>query len=421
MGDSGVRRRDTCIRAWLLAGSVLLLAGLANANQAEGDAASAATAAEPVVCPSFRQHSQGLPVKGEWRTHPSVADIDGDGRLDIAAQPRKGTGPAAWLRNGKGWKEASTGLVTPGLSCGIGVDLADFNGDGHLDLGVADHCQGIYLYLGDGGKTWRLAQSVMRGARNGFDDLEFADLDADGNLDLVALGSFRGGIAVYRGDGKGRFKRIKKSEAGLFADGYGSDLDLVDFDGDGRLDILAAYSGGATNPPPPEYRRNFLWLADGPMHWKPASGGLLDDGRTWGIAQGDVDGDGRLDLALGRNLGHPLIVYLQAEDGSLVPALEGLPEPNSSRFWGVELGDLDGDGHLDLLATDHFSNAFRMWRGDGTGRWSECTELGLPGEREKLKAWGIELVDLNEDGRLDVVAAFGKQGEGSLEVWLQQP
>lgn len=397
------------------AGAFALVAMVLSAGAASG--AGSATS-----CPSFRDASEGLPVVGEWRTHPAVGDVNGDGRVDIAGQPRKGASPKVWLRNGRGWKEASTGLRTPGMTCGVGVDLADFNADGHLDLGVADHCQGIFLYLGDGGKTWRLAQSVMRGSKNGFDDLQFADLDGDGHLDLAAIGSFRGGIATFRGDGKGRFKAWKVVEQGLPDAGYGSDIELVELNGDGVLDVLVAYAGGALRPPPMELRRNFVWLSEGPLRWRPATAGLLEDGRTWGVTAGDVNGDGRPDVALGRSLGHPLMVFLQDEQGGFEPALEGLPEPNTSRFYGVALGDLDADGDLDLIATDHFTSAFRVWLGDGKGAWSECEEdMGLPGERAEGRGWGLRLADLDADGRLDVVAGFGRQGNGALEAWLQKP
>jgi hypothetical protein len=373
------------------------------------------------TCPRFQPHSQGLPMEGEWRTHPALADVDGDGRLDVAGHLRKGHGPGVFLQNGKGgWKSASTGLRTPGFSCGVGVDLADLNADGHLDLAVADHCQGLFLYLGDGKGTWRLSSSVVRGAEQGFDDVQVGDLDGDGHADLVVGGAFRGGVIAFRGDGTGKFKEWPESESGLPTAGYASDVELVDMNGDGRLDVAAAYGGGIVNPPPAPLHRNAIWLSEPSGRYRPATPGLFPEGRHFGISIGDVDGDGRKDFVVSRDRGQPLQVYRSGADGGWHLASEGLPEPGTARFWGVALADLNGDGHLDLVASDHPKAGTRVWIGDGT-RWTECPETGLPAERADRRGWGVAVGNVSGDGRPDLVLGFGRDQLGSLEVWVQKP
>jgi hypothetical protein len=375
--------------------------------------------AEP-SCPRFEAYSKGLPTQGEWRTHPDFGDVDGDGRLDVAGHIRKGKGPEVFLQNGKSWKSASTGLLIPGFSCGVGVDLADLNGDGHADLAVADHCQGLFVYMSDGKGAWSLSSSVSRGAEQGFEHVQAGDLDGDGHTDLAAVGSFRGGIGVFRGDGTGKFKEWPESESGLPTVGYGSDIELLDLNGDGRLDVAAAYSGGVVNPPPVALHRNVLWLSEASGRYRPATPGLFLDGRPFGIALGDVNGDGRVDFAVSRDRGLPLQVYLNGSDGGWHLATEGLPETDSARFWGIALADLNRDGHLDLLASDHPRAGTRVWVGDGT-RWKECTETGLPTERAGQRGWGIAVGDVSGDARPDLALGFGRDQAGSLEVWVQKP
>src|SRR5262249_5744081 len=145
--------------------------------------------AASAACPRFRALSTGLPTAQEWRTHPALGDVNGDGRPDLAALPRKGPGPGVWLFQAPGrWKPASTGLATSDLSCGVGVALADVDGDGHRDLGVADHCHGLSVFLGDGSGAWRMGPAPPR-ANGGQEDLAFGDVNGDGHADLVAIGS----------------------------------------------------------------------------------------------------------------------------------------------------------------------------------------------------------------------------------------
>jgi hypothetical protein len=349
-------------------------------------------------------------------------DVNGDGRMDVAAYPRKHRGPGVWLAGRKQkWTPASTGLVVPGFSCGVGVDLADVNGDGHLDLGVADHCQGLFVFLGDGGSLWRMAPAVLEKDRRGYEDLQFGDLDGDGHLDLVALGSFRGGLSVFRGDGEGTFRTRPPEETGLPTVGSGRDLDLGDVNGDGILDLAAAYGAPSSIRLPPALRRNVVWLGGPEGRFRAAATELFRDGGALGVALGDVNGDGFADLAVTRDQGVPVQVYLWNTERRWIPAFEGLPEEGAVRVYGVEIADVTGDGHADLVGMDHRGSGIRLWRGDGAGRWKECEDTGLPRAREGVLGWGLAVGDVDRDGRADLLAGFGRDGRGSLEVWRQTP
>ena len=373
-------------------------------------------------CPRFVPRSQGLPTVGEWRTHPAIGDVNGDGHPDIAGLPRKGRGPVVWLGDGKGgWTQAATGLLIPGFSCGVGVGFADVNGDGHLDLGAADHCNGLFVFLGDGKGLWKLGPSVTRDVGHGYQDMVFTDLNGDGHVDIAAIGSFDGGIEAFLGDGQGHWKL---ASMGLPESGRGSYIKVGDVNEDGRPDIVASFVDGLPRALPRGMSRNLVWLSQPSGRFEPSTPEIPPD-VTWnGVALGDVNGDGHLDLALSSVLwpgGPPLSVYLGDGGKHWRAAQEGLPAADpKTRFDGVELADLDGDGHLDLVAVSAPDAGIRVWMGDGQGHWKECEDTGLPHGRNDLWGYGLAVRDLDGDGRPDIAAGFGLKGNGSLEVWLNR-
>jgi hypothetical protein len=375
-----------------------------------GAAALAASclAAHPVAagCPRFVARSEGLPTAREWRTHPALGDVDADGDLDLAALPRKGRGPGVWLYQPHGaWQPASTGLVVPGFTCGVGVDLAD-----------------AFVYLGDGKGVWSMQElPAMERDLTGFEDLAFGDLNDDGHVDIAAVGSSRGGIAVFHGDGRGGWTRANTT---LPRRGRGNDLKLADVDGNGHLDVVSAFVAAHEEVREEGGRRlPVLWLNDGAGGFRSASDGLPDEGDFRSVAVGDVDGDGDVDLAISGGFWPgrpPLLVYLNDGEARWRASPGGHPEsPPDEVYEGIELADFDGDGHLDLVGVSHRDAGIRIWAGDGAGSWNSCASTGLPGARDELRGWGVVVGDLTGDGRPDLAAGFGRNSAGSLEAWTQ--
>jgi len=118
----------------------------------------------------------------------------------------------------------------------------------------------------------------------------------------------------------------------------------------------------------------------------------------------------------------PLLVYLGNGGESWTPPTAGHPtKPGDPVTEGVELADLDGDGHLDLVAVTHMDAGLRTWLGDGSGAFRECTQgSGLPAGRSELRGWGIAVEDVTGDGRADIVFGTGRNGAGAVEVWAQR-
>lgn len=369
--------------------------------------------------------SEGLPKTGEWRTHPALGDVNNDGNLDVAGMPRKGLGPAVFLGDGAGgWEEASTGLRIPGFSCGVGVDLADVDGDGLLDLGAADHCSGTFLFMGTEETFWRMSGSkAVARAEGGVDDIRFADVNGDGHIDAVVSGAFKGGVDVLLGDGTGDFR---EGDLGLSETGFGPDVKVGDINGDGQLDIASTLTGIRHSPYRPDNRRlPIIWLSDPTGRYRSRSNGLPDDGDFRGVALGDVNRDGMTDLVISAGRWQdrsPLLVYLGNGGFSWLEQPAPGSIPPDTVYEGVELTDLDGDGALDILAVDYRNAGLHSFLGDGKGGFERCLEDGLPeygGEDVDWRGWGLAIGDVNKDGKPDVAAGFGKAQKGRLDVWLQ--
>ncbi|MCP4002699.1 MAG: VCBS repeat-containing protein [bacterium] len=370
-------------------------------------------------CPSFVSNSEGLPTQIEWRTRPALADVNNDGLLDLGANPRKGARPYVWLSKQDGsWEMSSRGLATPDFDCGVGVDFADVNGDGHQDLGVADHCQGLFVFMGDGTGRWRMGRRPNPGGHQNYEDLTFGDINGDGHQDIVAVGALKGGMIALLGDGKGGWKRHLGE---LPRTGYGTNVILDDLNGDSALDIVAAFSPMARRG----RKLHAVWLSkNAGESFESVETGLPDEGSYYGVATGDVNGDGHRDLALASNRRSdwfPLRVLRGDGTGKnwSHPA-PGLPEPGTDVFYAVELVDINGDGLDDLIASRHHTSGIRLWLASKEGRWNECTDTGLPSDGgEEMRGWGLAVDDVNGDGLRDIVFARGRQSHGAIETWIQ--
>ena len=317
---------------------------------------------------------------------------------------------------------AERALDAPGIGR-VGVAVGDVNGDHRLDL----------LVTGDGGPPRLL---LNRGALHfervaaGVDaptrpvSAALGDLDGDGDADAVLVGNGR--AVVYHGRGDGTFDEA----ADLGDAGRAHGVLLGDIDGDGQTDL---YLPGWHLPgTPTDAGENHLFLNRGDGSFDDA--GAIDDGFSWVAAVLDADRDGALDLVVGNDCfvhdtdGSPRTPRAGLAPDRLYRGGDGLLAAHDSGVggfrstMGAAVGDLDGDGRLDLYLSDYGRNDALLARRHGV--FEEGTDaLGLgatwrddpscePGDGAcLLVSWGAAIEDLDLDGRAELVVLNGQLGE----------
>ena len=279
---------------------------------------------------------------------------------------------------------------------GSGVAAGDMDGDGWCDLffaSVGGPCA-LYRNLGD----WKF-QDTTREAGVACEGIPatgaaFADLDGDGDLDLI-VNSIGAGTHIFYNDGKGHFTRrfmLNEKKGGM-------SLALADIDGDGFLDLyITNYRpSGLMDMPNARawFRRVGGKLAvdkiDGRPMTDPAfTNRFIVDERQGIQEQGEVD-------ALYRNQGGTNFVAVSFTDGAFLDE-DGKPLREPPYDWGLSamFRDINRDGLPDLYVCNDFFSEDRFWLNLGGGRFQLCPRLTL--RHTSLFSMGLDFADINRDG-----------------------
>ena len=327
-----------------------------------------------------------------------LGDLDNDGDLDLLTSSfANGVSMMVpQLNSGQGRFTAGTAFNTPYGTEVSELELADVDGDGDLDA-VARHTVSlISISLNDGRAGF--SQHVFTGLQA--NALAMGDVDADGDLDLVTVSSTGNSVAVALNDGAGNFAQLTMVSApGAVA------LVLGDVDGDGDLDVATSTSTNNLQ----------LYLNDG--------GGLLAASATLALpantqaltlALADLDADGDLDLAVGYNdTGYNGWLTTFANNGSGSFAASGQQVALDGGVQKLQLGDLDHDGDLDVVAATGPRDNLSVRLNNGQGRFSGSFSVPV-----RATVHQLALGDLDGDGDLDAATTQESVGTGYADIRL---
>ena len=288
-------------------------------------------------------------------------DLNGDGHVDIIVGTTYQTQSRLFMGMGSGRFNEVTRTNLPQVLLSVGdIECGDVDGDGDLDLVLADWGPGnnmtndggvTRLWLNDGsGKFIDESAGRLPDLKIRFSwDLELADVENDGDLDVLVSCKRCPGSSLFRNDGNGHFTDDPRALP-QYTNNY--EFEPIDLDGDGFLDLVTLNDGDIVKESSAS-RREHVFRNDGKGRFRDATDNWWPDSANVGeddnvAAFLDVDSDGDADFVIG-SLSGPDRLLVNDGHGRLQVKLDAFDGPQTPGTLGMALADLDGDGRMDVV------------------------------------------------------------------------
>ena len=335
-----------------------------------------------------------------------VADFNNDGKLDLATADFTSNDISILLGNGDGsFKKAHSFPTMLGPSA---IVVGDFNGDGNLDIAVTEYGfnaaeLAIFLGMGDGTFT---PGAVYKSVSQPY-SLTAADFNGDGHLDLAVANNGSNTVAVMFGKGDGTFQNSRSYHSPLPERVLG-----VDLNGDGHPDLaVLAYCGAKPKVCKSGAVEVFLNQGNGTFG-KPHYFGVKGVGPD-GIAASDLNHDGNVDLVVANNnyqAPSTISVLLGNGNGTFKSAVTYSVGSGPA---GIAIADFNGDGNLDIAVANTGSANVSLLYGKGNGSFKPAQDLNFDSGSLPVS---VATADFNGDGAPDLAVDLDYANELAVEL-----
>lgn len=329
----------------------------------------------------------------------AYADIDQDGDNDLLITgngPTTGVTATLYENDGSGNFTATSQPNIVNVYAGA-AEFADVDNDGDMDLLITGNTSSsaatANLYLNDGIGNFSIASSTPFETSNG-GDIDFGDIDGDNDLDLIMTGNDASGNVfskLYTNSGTGSFTLVTGT---IFTGVNSSSTEFIDVDNDGDLDLLIC---GANSS---DVSTTKLYENNGAGIFNLVTGTPFDNAQFGDIAFGDTDNDGDQDiLIVGQNVSNQDIANLYINNGTSFSLLSNTPFPGIS-LHSASFADFNNDGKLDLLHVGNTTSGLigHIYENQGSNNFI-LADSTLSGSY-----LGSNIVaDLNGDNKMDIV------------------
>ncbi len=274
--------------------------------------------------------------------------------------------------------------------------IADLDADGDFDILIANEHRPNILLINDGnGKFSNESATRIPQVPHDSEDIGIADFDGDSDLDIIVVSEDDQTNELYLNKGDGTFENAGDR---IPVTGTSNSVVVFDFNGDGAEDVMIGNNG-----------QNNILINDGKGFFKDETEtrlGLFTD-VTQDITLADIDNDGDVDVLLGNEDANRILInngkgFFEDQSADRLPYRSELEETRE-----VVVADIDSDGDMDILYGNvqafvaNASRQNRLLRNDGKGFFTDITGTHLPGDNNRC--FGVAFLDLDRDGDADII------------------